>query len=126
MSKDFSAKAIVVVEDDLFVRKYLQDLLSVQGYAVEAFETTEDARRAVIGDGRVALLIVDDSMPGVTGTELIIDLRRAGVGVPAILLGPTVASYGGSLAADFGRVEVVEKPFHSAQLLSAIDRMLTP
>lgn len=119
------ARRILVVDDDFYMRKFLHDLLAFQGYAPQVLETAEDALTVLKEGGGASLIIADDSMAEMTGSELVIALRKAGIGVPAIVLGPIDNPSWSPLGSDLGRVEVLDKPFHSAQLVSAIDRMLT-
>lgn len=125
MAESGPARKIVVVEDDVYIRRLLHDLLKFQGYAPEIFEKADAVLTALKAGKGISLLIADESMDGMTGSELVIALRKADIGVPAIILGPIDSPYWGALKGDLGRVEVVDKPFHTAQLISVIDRMLT-
>lgn len=63
--------ALLVVDDDRMVRSVVAKVLRQQGYEViEAGDA--EAALAVLGTyaGRVAALLTDDRMPGMTGQEL--------------------------------------------------------
>src|SRR5271155_4325864 len=75
---------ILVVEDDPILRRLSSTLLVEAGYQVDS---AEDGAAAwdTIQLKTFDLLITDNSMPNVTGIELIKKVRAAGTGVPIIM-----------------------------------------
>jgi FixJ family two-component response regulator len=66
---------ISIVDDDISVRESLPDLLREFGYVTEAFSSAEKFLASPCL-GRTACLIVDVSMPGMSGPDLQQELRR--------------------------------------------------
>jgi two-component system, LuxR family, response regulator FixJ len=109
---------VIVVEDDLAVRNSLKFSLEIDGFAVRAYpggiELLNDTE--LPGGG---CLVVDQNMLGMSGLDLIAQLRARGNAAPAILITsyPTVAVR--ERAAKAG-VAIVEKPFLETILIDRI------
>ena len=67
---------VSVVDDDESVRESLPDLLRMFGYAVQAFSSAEEFLASDFV-GQTGCLILDVSMPGMSGPDLQKDLRFA-------------------------------------------------
>jgi CheY-like chemotaxis protein len=66
---------VMIVEDDLISRKWLQRFLTKWGYEVSCYPDGADAWRALTSDGAPELLLVDWMMPNVDGVELCSRIR---------------------------------------------------
>jgi DNA-binding NarL/FixJ family response regulator len=77
---------VLIVEDDAMVRGWVR--LSLRSSEFRVIGEAEDAALAVeLCKKRVPdLLLVDYRLPDMVGTELVRELRRQGVGAPAVLL----------------------------------------
>jgi len=110
---------VSVVDDDESVRESLPDLLAVLGYEVRAFASAEHflASDCVT---RTRCLIADIAMPGMTGPELQLELRRRRQEIPTVFITAhrdlTVRP---RLLAQ-GAVECLFKPFSEAALVAAL------
>jgi CheY-like chemotaxis protein len=102
-------KTILIIEDDVEVREYLENVLARAGYQVQSAANGK-LGVAKCADHTFDLVITDIIMPEKDGIETIIDLRR---GRPELRV---IAISGG------GRAEP-ENYLHSARLLGA-DRTL--
>jgi FixJ family two-component response regulator len=99
---------IAIVDDDTGVRDSLRCLLEVTGHRVETYGS--GAEFLAQADPRhLACLIVDQLMPHVTGLRLIEQLRRNGIGLPAVLITGGPADGLTKRAAELG-VKMLEKP----------------
>src|SRR5262249_30048922 len=74
---------VSVVDDDESVRESLPDLLRELGFQAEAFSSAEEFLDSN-PLGRTECLILDLSMPGMSGPELQRELSRRGAGIPII------------------------------------------
>jgi len=111
---------ISVVDDDVSSRESLPDLLEIFGFAATSFACAEDFLASdVLGDTRC--LILDVSMPGMSGPELQRELSRRGLGIPIVFI---TAHCDQDLRADLiarGAVECLFKPFTEQDLRSALN-----
>jgi FixJ family two-component response regulator len=111
---------ISVVDDDVSSRESLPDLLGMLGFAAVPFSSAEDflASDAL---ARTQCLILDVSMPGMSGPELQRELSRRELKIPIIFV---TAHCDQDLRADLlalGAVECLSKPFSERDLRSALD-----
>jgi CheY-like chemotaxis protein len=81
-----SPARVLIVDDDAMSRDLLGILLEAEGYATESADSG-DAALALLADGRSApeIVLSDMQMPGIAGSQLADELRRA-CGPSVILL----------------------------------------
>lgn len=118
-------KRIVVVDDEPGVGAAIRDLLSPDGYAVEA---PGDARAALPDLIRAApdLLILDVNMPGMSGWELCAILRRQSAtrGVPILFLTGRRELKDRITAMQLGGSDYLAKPFGAQELRRKVRAVL--
>jgi two-component system response regulator FixJ len=114
---------IHIVDDDAAVRQSLAFLLSSAGLAVRLYDSAT-AFLAGLPEVRGGCLITDMRMPGMTGLELLHELRAKACGVPVIV----VTGHGDvPLAVEAmkaGAVDFIEKPFDQEAILNAVQAAL--
>ncbi|TIW38816.1 MAG: response regulator, partial [Mesorhizobium sp.] len=76
---------VSVVDDDESVRESLPDLLKAFGFRVEAFASAEEFLASDIVD-KTKCLILDVSMPGMSGPDLQRELQRRGLPIPIVFV----------------------------------------
>ena len=121
--KPQSAPTVFVIDDDTEVRFSIQSLLKTAGLRSEAFGTAEEFLRNKESDGP-SCLVLDVSLPGVSGLELQRKLADAGLRIPIIF----ITGYGDIpmtvKAIKSGAVEFLTKPFVDDDLLKAVQQAL--
>jgi len=114
---------VSVVDDDESVRESLPDLLQMLGFRAESFSSAEEFLESD-AVGRTQCLILDVSMPGMSGPELQRKLRGRGATIPIIFI-TAHADDGERLGLlEQGAIECLFKPFSEADLLAALDAAL--
>jgi FixJ family two-component response regulator len=114
---------VCVVDDDESVRESLPDLIKEFGYAALAFSSAEE----FLGSNSIKesnCLILDVSMPGMSGPELHQELRRRGQMIPTIFI---TAQRDEAIRAGVmkeGAAGFLLKPFSDTDLLAAIEAAL--
>ncbi len=110
---------IHVVDDDPAMRDSLAFLLDVNGFAPKAYESAN----AFLSGAAIELptcVVSDIRMPGLSGIDLVRELRRKGTQCPIIL----ITGHGDvALAVEAmkaGAADFIEKPFDDSALLEAI------
>jgi len=114
---------VFVVDDDASIRASIQGLLKSAGLRSEGFETAEKFLERKPLDGP-SCLILDVSLPEVSGIVFQQQLNKAGIHIPIIF----VTGHGDIpmtvKAMKSGAVEFLTKPFGDQQLLGAIQQAL--
>ena len=114
---------VFVVDDDASIRESIQGLLKSAGLRSEGFDTAEKFLQRRPLDGP-SCLILDVSLPGVSGIVFQQQLKKAGIHIPIIF----VTGHGDIpmtvKAMKSGAVEFLTKPIQDQQLLSAIQQAL--
>jgi len=121
---------ILLADDESGFRFSASVALRGAGYRVtvakdgrEAFARIVEARAT--GDP-VHILVTDQQMPGMTGTELVAELRDRGIGIPAVVvtayhdLSPGPGSRPGDVR------ELIEKPIEPEELVACLKRVAAP
>jgi two-component system response regulator FixJ len=114
---------IHIVDDDAAVRQSLAFLLSSAGLAVRLYDSAT-AFLAGLPEVKGGCLITDMRMSGMSGLELLQELRAKACGLPAIV----VTGHGDvPLAVEAmkaGAIDFIEKPFDQEAILNAVQAAL--
>jgi len=118
-------KRILVVDDEPSVLGFLQAWLKRKGFDVQAFGDSHDAWAYFEAhQGDVDLLITDQTMPGITGKELIQKVLTLQPQLPTILCSGYTEQISAGQAGRLGIRHFAEKPFNHKQLLGIIEQLL--
>jgi FixJ family two-component response regulator len=115
---------IVGVDDDFRVRESIDSLVESAGYAPILYSSAE----AFLNSGtlaRTTCLITDVRMPGMSGIELQRRVRMQRPDLPVIFISAHYDDDTLKRALDDGAVCFLYKPFDAAELLSAIQKVLS-
>lgn len=113
---------LLLVDDDRTLAGMLGEYLYLQGFAVEAVTSGEDAL-AVVANREPDLVVLDLGLPGIDGFETLARLRKDHA-VPVIMLtarGEDQDRIAGLLA---GADDYLPKPFNPAELAARIHAVL--
>ena len=118
---------ILVVDDEEILVELMKRALTALGYRVEATADPAVALELVRADPRrFALVLTDQTMPGMTGLALAGEVRRIRPDLPVILMtGYGGASLAGEVRASGVRL-ILEKPPTIQELGAAVHTALTP
>ena len=120
-----AGQRILVVEDEDGVRDIVCRILKKAGYEVHAAGDPQEALKLVLDRNlEVDALLSDVIMPGMSGTQLAVELRRSRPDLPVLFMsgytaGP--APGGQELPPD---APLLHKPFQNDQLLQAMGQLL--
>ncbi len=109
---------VVVVEDDLPIRRFLKSTLEAESFTV--FET-ERGREGLqlVATRKPELLILDLGLPDMDGLDVIRDLRSWSH-IPVLVLSARDAELEKVAALDAGADDYLVKPFGTAELLARV------
>jgi len=116
-------RRVLVVEDDLEMRAWLDEELRELGY---------DVRTAADGTGALGeleragadVVVTDLMMPGMKGTDLLAEVRARHAGLPVVIITAFGSIESAVDAMQAGAFHYVAKPFRIEQLRSALERAL--
>ena len=114
---------ILLVEDEPGLAMTLADLLSAEGYLVEAVRDGLSGL-AKAGSEPFDLLILDVMLPGKNGLEVCRELRQQGNDVAILMLTAKTQLVDRVVGLKLGADDYVTKPFEPAELLARIEALL--
>ncbi len=116
-------KRILLIEDDVLIKKGLTEILEMEGY--EVFSETDGLRgyslaKSILPD----LLVLDVMLPSLDGFQICDKLKREGFTFP-IFMTTSLSGTGNRLTGlSFGADEYISKPFSAKELLIRINNSL--
>ncbi|MFW0794008.1 response regulator transcription factor [Gordonia sp. CPCC 205515] len=115
--------SLLVVDDDSRVRTVVSWQLESEGYQV--FEAGDgNAAWQRILDLRPDLVVLDISLPGVSGLDLLRRLREAGDSTPVVILSGRSGEGDRILGLDLGADDYLVKPFSPGELAARVRSVL--
>ena len=114
---------VSIVDDDESVRESLPDMLQQFGFATEAFASAE-AFLASDFVARTSCLILDVTMPGMSGPDLQRELATRRQKIPIVFITASGDPAIRSRVLANGAVECLFKPFSETALLDAVNAAL--
>jgi len=114
---------VAVIDDDESVRESLPDLLNELGFSAQVFSSAEEFLESdFVGLSKV--LILDVTMPGMSGPELQDELKLRGHATPIVFITARKDDSTRPSLIARGAVECLFKPFSDTALLSAVNAAL--
>lgn len=117
------AKRILLVEDDVFLRDGLFDVLSGEGFSVTVAENFRKAK-SFSDSEKFDIVILDVLLPDGNGLDLCTHIRSVGNDVPILFLTACDDEIQIVRGLDAGADDYVTKPFKLRELLSRIRALL--
>ncbi|ASJ62150.1 response regulator [Sinorhizobium meliloti] len=115
---------VSVIDDDESLRESLPDLLKAFGLSVDAFSSAEDFLASDSID-KTKCLILDVSMPRMTGPQLQRELASRGNSIPIVFITAHTEDAIRQRLIQEGAVECLFKPFSAAALQEAVRSALS-
>ena len=116
---------VLVVEDDDSLRAAIARLLRVAGFECTAYVSAEALLADAAGED-VVCLVSDLKLPGMSGLELLPELRTRGELAPFILITAYDEPGLSEKAARCGAAGFLVKPFSGTELLNTIKALTAP
>ena len=116
---------ILVVDDDKSLARLLKITLENNDYVVQVAHEGESAYRH-LRDENLRLILLDISMPGINGAELLMLMASEGIEIPVIIMAG-FPDFSEDEMKDFGNVKkLFHKPFYTDDILKAVQKYALP
>jgi two-component system response regulator ChvI len=100
---------VLHVEDDPVCREVIADELSDHGFVVRGFADAISLANALATDAKADIILLDWDLPGISGIELLVELRKFGVVLPVVFLTGYAFKTQENLAFEAGAVDFIDK-----------------
>ena len=119
------AKKIVLAEDEPQIARLIEFKLEKEGYEVTWKENGEEALKAIKTD-KPDLILLDVMMPVMDGYEVLRRLKEDEnlKSIPVVMLTARAQERDVVKGIDLGAEDYITKPFHPAELLARVKRIL--
>jgi len=114
---DGPSPVVVVIDDDAAVCESTRFLLETYDFDVRTYLSGAEFFK---DNPDISCLIVDYQLPGLTGLEVVSELRTRGSPVPAIMITATTDPAVERRAAELGIKRILQKPLSNQMLLRAV------
>ena len=120
-----TGQRVYVVDDEEIVGRFVRLALKGVGYQVEAFHSAELCLEALRHErGQCDLLLTDQTMPGMQGTELAVAARAIIPGLPVVIMSGYFSKVPLQSLGELSNAQLLAKPFTTEELSAALHRAL--
>jgi DNA-binding response OmpR family regulator len=116
-------KSILVVDDDHELRENIREILAGEGFDVDIAKDGSEALE-IVNKRDFALILLDLIMPGLSGLETLLLLRRQKPQVRVVLMTAFSTIENAVEAMRRGADDYLTKPFKTTDLLTTVNRVL--
>lgn len=118
-------KKVIVVDDEILITYYLDEMLTDEGFLVSTFNDPEEAFKYYKNNyAEIDVVITDQTMPGLTGIELAKKMRELKSNLPIVLCSGYSEIVDDKIVSEGGVDAFVEKPFNDKKLLKLLSNLL--
>jgi PAS domain S-box-containing protein len=122
-----AGEMVFIVDDEDTVASFTKFALENKGYRATTVDTAEQCLAILTADPTAcAVLVTDQTMPGMTGMELAGKVREFAATLPIIVMSGYFLKISPQEIAQIGHVELLGKPFTTDELAWMVRRALHP
>ena len=119
MNEEHQPPLILVVDDSLFMRKRVRQLLGQDGYTLVEASSGASALTE-LGRHQFDCILTDLLMPEMDGFELLAELRRRQVTTPVVVVTADIQKATRERCEELGAAQVIQKPVPPDVLRSVV------
>jgi DNA-binding response OmpR family regulator len=108
--------SILIADDDKTCRDSIKKVLEREGHTVQTAESVDRALET-LGSNHFDLVVCDYRMPGKTGIDLLIELRRKESTVPVLMISAFADAMVEAAVKRLGALDVLKKPIRRQELV---------
>ena len=122
-----NGETILLVDDEESLVRLGEEMIAELGYEPVGFTSSRTALDTFRAEPqRFSAVLSDESMPEMTGSEMIAEIRKIRADIPIVLMSGYVTSALSSRARDTGVAEVLSKPLVSRDIARSLASALRP
>jgi putative two-component system response regulator len=112
--------AVLVVDDEIGPRESLRMIL----HPLYQVYTAADGEEALtcLQNQEIDLVTLDMKMPGISGLEVLKEIRRRNTEVDVIIISGYMNSQNCEEAKNYGAVDVISKPFNVTEVIASVGK----
>ena len=114
---------VLIVDDDPSVSEILREIVETYGWQATDVQSAKDAA-TVLAKGQVSLILLDLSMPGITGDQFLEFIHKKGFKTPVVVISAHIDEGRETVLRNVGISDVVLKPFEVADVIDAMEKAL--
>ena len=112
---------ILIIEDEPGIALFLKEGLQEESFAVDvANDGPSGLELATVNDGEYDLILLDWMLPGMSGIEVVRQLRKIASQIPVIFLTARDTVQDTVFALEMGANDFIKKPFSFEELLARV------
>ena len=108
---------ILVADDDTTCRDSIQKVLEREGHTVHTAENVDGALEA-LDNRHFDLVVCDYRMPGKTGIDLLIELKRRQASIPVLMISAYADALSENAIMQLGALDLMKKPIRRKELVT--------
>ena len=121
-----NGESVLIVDDEQPLVRLAEETLAQLGYDPAGFDSPVAALEAFRAEPqRYGLVLIDQTMPALKGTDLAQEIRRLRPEVPIVLMSGYKGPHLTALARDAGVREILHKPLVSRDIADSLARVLS-
>jgi len=120
-----NGEVVMIVDDEPLLAELAVQRLTELGYVALAYTSSRTALQALFdAPARVDLVLTDENMPELSGSELVAAIRARPLDVPVIMMSGNVTAALQERARAAGVCELLSKPLREVSIAAALARCL--
>ncbi len=114
-------ETILVIDDELFMRRLCDDMLALRGFKVLTAENAKEGL-ARLEKGGIDVVLLDIMMPDLTGIEFLPVIKKTDPSISVIIMTAYASLETAIEALKKGAYDYIRKPFRPHELYHAVDK----
>ncbi len=114
---------ILIIDDEPYLLEKLGSVLTGEHYSVETAEDGRDGLEKIWNDS-YDLILLDIMLPGMSGLEILAEIREAGIQTPVLMLTAKGDIDDRVAGLNLGADDYLAKPFSLAELLARVRALI--
>ena len=115
---------ILIVDDEESILLMLSDYFTSLGYPVTTRANAEEALEMIREKSKIALLITDIDLPGISGIDLLKIVRETEPGIPVVIITGLRTLDSAISAIKHGAYDFITKPFELGEVRKVVEKVL--